>query len=260
MATTFCPNFKKSKNKSFMKENLGFTGFRSSKYSDKNRNPLSRIQITTAAALNSKDTLPDYILFVIDNELPEYLEFSGCGIAAIFGSWLEWLCNQIKDLILEKHSQLPIKAQSMPQVYWVHPPNSDHFEHDLKVVRVKFVKCLEYVIQTHEIMHIIKLKSWESADSTLVPSCRFTAAGMEKYWIAIDNVFRFNDEKRKEFKIHVAFRKLQEKSTMTRSANVGRSEVKWHPKDPMYKLFDTIHQMDRFHWNCNSLKKFLPEP
>ena len=138
MATTYRPNFKKSKSDFYMKNQFEVTGFCSSKYSDANRNPLSRLQITLAAGVNAKDTLPDFIIMLIDNELLEFLDFNGCGMAIMLGNWIERLSVEFWSLIENKLKMLPMKGKLTPQIYWVIPPNSDHFEHDLWVAHAKF--------------------------------------------------------------------------------------------------------------------------
>ena len=47
------------------------------------------------------------------------------------------------------------------------------------------------MIQNHEAMRVIKLKAWDSGDSSLVSMNCFTTAGLEKYWHALDLAFQF---------------------------------------------------------------------
>ena len=168
MATSFQQHFKKSKFEFFLKEQFEGTGFCSSKYSDSNTNPLSRIQIITAAALNAKDFMPHFIIMVIDNKLIEHVRYKGCSVATMYDTLVEWLCKEVWNLIEEKFKLLPKKARVATQVYWVLLSNSDYMPDCDRVVRERFRKCLESVVQMYEAMRVIKLKMWDPSDESLI--------------------------------------------------------------------------------------------
>ena len=162
---------------------------------------------------------------------------------------------------------LPVKAKNTPQVYWVIPPNSDHFEHDICVACTKFGKCIESVNRNHEVMRVIKLKAWDAGDSSLVSLNCFTTAGFEKYWQALDSAFQYNVDKKAEYDVRIALEKLQEKiSTQVKEKpdkislavrGDGGSNSPEDFRDPMYRFFESFRCFDRFLWKR---REALPTP
>ena len=99
LASTFRVNFKLPSRPSYIKDNFKVTAFCSNRFNDKNSNTLSRLQISISSALNSSTYLPHYMVFALDNDLINYLNFKGSGQASFYGEWLEWLVKQVAEAV-----------------------------------------------------------------------------------------------------------------------------------------------------------------
>ena len=161
VATSYQNHFKKAvETDFFMKSRFEISSFCSSKFSDKNTNPLSRLQICVATAISNKTNLPHYMLLVIDDDLIKYLQFKGPRAPAMYGPWIEWLAKSINDLVQTRLSQLAPKAVVWTglQIYWVALPSHRGFDAKESEARTKFSLCLESVAKLYSNMRVIKLK------------------------------------------------------------------------------------------------------
>ena len=79
-----------------MKSNYEITAVNSSKYSDKNSNMLSRIQIAVAKMIEKQVLLPKFVIMVLDDDLIEFLQYKNYGVSAMYGAWIEWLVSEIR--------------------------------------------------------------------------------------------------------------------------------------------------------------------
>ena len=172
----------------FVKDNFEIYPFCSSKFSSKNINCLSRLQITVANGINMHAALPEVMVFVLDDNLIQYLGYKKWGVASFYGPWIEWLLEEVNKLIESKWKQLPTKMKlSKPQVYWVELPDHSNFDHVNRDARVKFNNCLLSVVKRYDNMRMICLKEgWSKMDSALVVNNHFTADGLSVYWRSID--------------------------------------------------------------------------
>ena len=187
----------------YIKKQFEFTGFRGSRFSSNVENMLVRIQNTFASSLNKCKYLPKYMVVVPDDDLITYL---GCknedGIATLLGRWMEWLVDEIQELIKKKKSLLPAKAcrDSYPFIYWVAAPLHHYFSKDRNALRVKFNLSMDSVVRAQKNMRIVTMKEfWEPKNSALVINDRMTETGLYFYWKAVDATVQFNIQCREAY-------------------------------------------------------------
>ena len=108
VASSYRVHFKKLNTyEAFMKENFQICVFCGSKYTSQDVNPLSRVLNALIAAINDEVYLPEFVLFVLDADLIDFLNYSGYGVSTILGSWLEYLFKEVNDCIKLHIRQLP---------------------------------------------------------------------------------------------------------------------------------------------------------
>ena len=152
--------FKMSMYPFFMKSCYEVKPFCSSRFNDKNENLLSRLQITVANAVNVITPLPDYMVFVLDGDIIQYLNFRAMGVSVLLGTMLEWIFNQVHSLVLERKKLLPkfVKTENSPFIYWVELPKHMNFDAEENVTRGKFNLCMESIAKKFSTMRVVKLK------------------------------------------------------------------------------------------------------
>ena len=217
------------------------------------------MQITFITAINSSTYLPNFIVFILDDDLIKFLGFSNNGKATFYGEWIEWYIKQITEAIKTKKGYLPQKAkeEGYPVIYWVQLPVSKHLNADNYDNRVKFNLTLESVVKQQEDMRMVKLKQiWDTDNTELISyGNTFTEAGLSTYWDAIDAAVKFNIDKRKEFLLKEGAKQWQQR----KNDKTPRSSKK-DPRDPMYELFKKCREddvsdrekdrdRDRYHWS-----------
>ena len=168
----------------YMKKAFEVEPFCCNRFNGSNSNLISRLQITMADAINSKVTLPQYILILLDNDIIDFLDFRGVGISSLIGQWIEWFLTQVHEMIIKRKERLPPKAKAddYPFVYIVELPRHGNFNTEENVARGKFKNCLQSVVKIFSEMRVVKLKEWNYDDMNLVVNNRFTTEGLAKYW------------------------------------------------------------------------------
>ena len=211
IAETYRINFKKSTWESYMKDNFDVTAFCSSKYSDKNSNVISRMQITMSRALNDNTYLPKVILLVPESDIINSVNYEGTGISTILGELTEWIVTEVDNLIDSKLKTLSQSAKRRfePFIYWLSPPTHYEFTSDTKNNRNKFALCLEAIVKKFHNMRVIKLKdNWNIKDSNLVVNNRLTTVGNANYWKAIDASLHYNVSRKDDYITRESFKSL----------------------------------------------------
>ena len=108
--------------KGFIKDRFEFKPYCNSCYNSATANMLVRLQNTFTRALNENNSMPKFILVILDDDLIQYLNFKEAGASQLLGSWIEWLSQQFTDALHSKRDKLPRKAQQETCIYWVLPP------------------------------------------------------------------------------------------------------------------------------------------
>ena len=211
LAETFRPNFKKSSKHYFIRDNYDVTAYCSSRYSDKNNNIISRTQISVATALNKEELLPKFIVIWLDEDILSYLAYNNYGMTSLLGEMMEWLVKSINEMVTTKKQYLPQKSkrENEPMIYWVAPPTHKNFDSDNNAARTKFSLCIDSIVRLYNNMRMIKIKQgWCQSDTQLVMNNKITTKGLSSYWSAVDNSLSFNINKREEFMVREAFKKM----------------------------------------------------
>ena len=245
----------------YTKTNFHVEAFCSSRFSDKNENLLSRLQISFATAINNSKWLPDYVVVVLDNDLIDYIGFKNCGATTFYGKCLEWIFESFNKLIIRKNELLLARAQNInqTQIYWVAAVQHQLFEDIDKHAREKFNVCLEMVAKLYDNnTRVIKIRNgWNNKSSDMITYNRLSAQGVNTYWKAIDKSVQFNIEKRLEFLARENYRQLLKRKDIKSINDDARSDVSRgnHNGDAkMKKFFQRNRSVDRYHWHQNSRK------
>ena len=162
---------------------------------------MSRIQISLADGINKSKILPEHVLIMLDGDLIEYLDFCGIGFSVMMGTSLEWLCNEINGMILDRKKQLKpnAKCDESPCIYWVELPRHKNFEAE-NSARIKFNLCLASLVKKYSNMRIIKMKEhWVYDNPNLVINNKITVDGLACYWKSVDAAVKFNCQKHQLF-------------------------------------------------------------
>lgn len=188
----------------FSKENYEISHFCNSKYTSKNKNVLSRIQITIADAINDKIVLPDVLVIVLHRDIVNTLQIDDVeSCSTVFGTWLKWIINKLDEMVEERYSKLPEKAKRYPVIYWASIPVSKHLTYTICTIHARFNHTLETILKLFPKMRMIKYReAWSIDDSSLVintGSTKLADKGLSAFWETLDASLKFNLAKRSEF-------------------------------------------------------------
>ena len=278
LASTIRVHFRKSPADFHLKENFQVNIFCGNCFNDSNQNVLSRVQISLAKVINSLHKLPDFILMILDDDLIRFLKFKDPGVSSMYGTWIEWLCGTMDNMIKNRYEQLPVKARTAEitqQVYWMLSVTHMNFDAKDKQARDHFNLCPKSVVKTYTNMRTMKMKeNWSFNDSTLVTNNHITSAGYNQYWKAIDASFKFNVQKRQEFLVRLHFRNLQEKKVDKQDDDLRKVIEKRNPEggdehfhvkcsrgnedSKVQRFFRRNKMVNRYHWHAKS--RTLPRP
>ena len=124
MAETYKTYFLKKTGPFYLKNNFEDSGFSNNRFNSVNQNVVSRILNTFITAVNdNNDVLPKFVVFILDCEIVNIIDYDNYGVSTMFGTLLEWLIKNVKDILEKAKAQLPDKAKKVnfPQVYWIGP-------------------------------------------------------------------------------------------------------------------------------------------
>ena len=246
-----------------MKTRFEVTAFCNSRFDSNEKNILIRMQNALITAMETQVKLPKYIVVVLNDDLIEFARFTGQGVSGIYGKYLTTLAASLKKLILERKTQLPIKAkrENYPLMYWVQAPVHRHLKH--LQMRTKFNLCLESVIKNMQEMRTIKLKEvWKYNDSKLVCGGELSVEGLSCFWRAIDASVRFNVKKnessRNSFKLFPTGVDHNKKPKGTvpfvNDGEHNGSPYSHASGDDDIRRFFVKHRRDRYRWSKNQRK------
>ena len=130
------------------------------------------------------------------------------GITHHFGKAIEWIADEHTDIIDFMKAEMPGKCKKnkslWPLVLWIAPSIHDNYGADQHQKRRKFTKCLEKIAHGDRKISCLRVLQhvWNQQDNTLVEiqhgkrdAVKFTAAGWNTLWNAIDNMVKYFDEK-----------------------------------------------------------------
>ena len=200
-ARTYRKGFKKGcRENTYLKKNYEIKPFINSRYSSSNRNILSRIINSFTDALNKHNKLPKLILFVLDDDLAEEMDYCGSGEATLIRKWFEYIVQKIDKATQDRKGKLPTKGkrEDYSKIFWVAP--ALHLKFTNQQSRGVLTACMLSVIKQFNYMRLIKLKEiWERNDANLVEQSEaLTEFGMIQYWKSVSASMEFNLMKRKQ--------------------------------------------------------------
>ena len=110
MDETYRPYFKKARVSLYSKQNFEISNFSNTKRNSNNRIVISRILNTFVSAINSIGVLPRFVVFVIDDEVMNFIEYQGFGVSTLYGNLLEWLIKKVNSKVMDAKKLLPSKS------------------------------------------------------------------------------------------------------------------------------------------------------
>ena len=158
MSETYRVHFKKAEKHSLtLKAGFEITSFCNNRFNSANQNVISRILNTFISAINDEKVLPKYVVFVLDDEIIQFLKYKSYGVSTMYGTLLEWLVKNVDDAIQTAKKNLPSKAvnEHYPQLYWVAAFQHKNFK-DSNSVHAKYNLCLESIIKLYPSMHVLR--------------------------------------------------------------------------------------------------------
>ena len=86
-----------------------------------NRNILSRMQNSLAAAINKEVLLPKAIIIVLEDDLLKIANHFKAGADKILEPWIQWITKEFHRSIVAYKEKLPSKARKFkyPTILWV---------------------------------------------------------------------------------------------------------------------------------------------
>ena len=198
MASTYRWSYKKNKDEFYTKDNFEVKPYCQSKYENADRNMLNRLRSSLIQGINDQSKLPKFIIVILDDDIIEYIGYTGQGSSALMGKCIEWISNEFENLVEMTKKSLPPKAvkEGYPQFYWVAPPHHKNF-HD-NGARTKLTNVLEISCKSAKNMRLIRMKEiWQYTNDELINSKgQFTDEGWDTYWKSVDAAIKFNVNKR----------------------------------------------------------------
>ena len=263
LASTYRNHFEMSMLEScFMKSSFEVSPHCGSRFASNNTNMLSRIQNSVCKALNSANVLSKYMVFMLDGDLIDFLNYTQFGLSGMLGRWIEWLAKEVSLAVQLEKKLLPKKAlrEQEPFIYWIAAPFHDNFGSELNAARSKFNACLDSVIKLHNNMRVMKLKEfWNPKNRNLVNDHNhmITLEGWSIYWCSIDEAIHFNVKRREDFLLRSLSLKLQGTAPVKQlSYPRERDDMKtfFHRHRPDKQQY--CHSNDGSHYN----RFMLPHP
>ena len=250
MDETYRPYFKKARVEFHCKQRFEISKFCNSKRSSNNRFVTSRILNTFISAINAKSVLPRFVVFVIDKEIMEFVEYGGFGVSTLYGTILESLIKKVHATVEKVKSKLPAKAikQDQPHIYWTPAITHQGFQ-DMEL-RNKYNLCLHSIVKLYPNMRVIKLKNyWDFNDNNLIlPNGQISAMGKGSIWKSIDDALKFNIEKKEEFAARQLITEIKLKYDMANQRRLAEKRQEDQEEDPVQVFFHRQKQREH-HWN-----------
>ena len=200
-----------------MKDQFQFGTYCKDKYTSSDVNILSRVMNSIVKAINNR-RLPQAIIIFWENDFIDALEVLDTKVtiaASLYGSWLEWMCERLDQLLADVNGKLPEKSrrQDGTAIYWVASPSHKNYSDEKRVQIAKFNNCLNSVVKLYDSMRIIKLKEkWDLDNADLVNRKGIlTELGVANIYESLDASVKYNLGKRMVYLAKTAyFRAMEE--------------------------------------------------
>ena len=133
VATMYREHFIKRRISWYMWDNFEFGVFCKSRFCSNNTNILSRLRNSVIQAINARVKLPKIMVILIERDFIEALQMDGKYVtisASLYGTWVEWLAQEIAMAFKTQHDALPVKAkcsQGETIIYWSAVPSHKNY-------------------------------------------------------------------------------------------------------------------------------------
>ena len=165
------------------------------KFRSHTSNTLIRIHNTMTHAMQTQGLLPKLILFIIEDDIIEFINLNDHGITQAFKACITKLVMEVRRSIdTFKEDFLPKKAirHGWPQIVWVVPTIHDNYINNAQ--RKRFSGELEQMIKFQPNMTSVRLRlPWDPVDRSLVceVSHKLTHQGLRAFWEAVDRSTKY---------------------------------------------------------------------
>ena len=207
-----------------------------SESTDKPNNRLARIHNTLASAMSRRAMLPKIIVFILEDDIINYLGYNDYGVSEMFGRMLEYLLNEVQKSILRFRSKFLVPKvfkKDWPKVVWLLP--SFHNNYTNSTLRRKYSTELAVQVQNRDDNMALRFKQcWSTDNNALVKnngSNELTPAGIRCFWHAVDRTVKFADHKFSNKRCTSNMQRTtasQSHSRMTKDSTVFSSIFKKH--------------------------------
>ena len=161
-------------------------------------NRVARVHNTLVSAMSRRATLPKIIVFILEDDIIDYIDYNDYGVSEMMGPVMEYMTNEIRVSINKfKHKYLPKKSfrQHWPKIIWLMPTLHNNYSNNN--LRRKLQTELYGILRKNNDNDTmgVKLKQWSSETTALVqPGTRnLTQLGLRCYWEAVDQAIKFAD-------------------------------------------------------------------
>ena len=185
----------------YVPNNFEFRSYASKNYLENRANILARLVNQVIRAININRYLPKWVVFVVESDIVKYMMNQVDGMhepAEAYQKMMEWVMTQQDKAINFIKNYLPSKAKkyNWPRILWIVPTLHDGFTPDNFKLRKAFIFGLRSAAAQRENTIVLPLRqAWDRHDESLFDAQRnrFTSAGLDLLWTAIDRTIRFAD-------------------------------------------------------------------
>ena len=162
------------------------------------KNRIARLHNTVVKAMRTRGILPKFIIFLLEDDIIDYLNYNDYGVSEMYGRIMEYVLREINSSINEFRSMLPSKAkrENFPQILWLEPTLHKNYRN--LSLRKKFCVIISEIVPRYENNMIWRLKKpWDPDSNNHVSSFqnKLTPLGHCLLWQAVDKTARFADFK-----------------------------------------------------------------
>ena len=180
----------------YVKENYEVSGFLNNKRNSLDNSTVSRLRNLFPVALGSYASLPKLLVIVPDDDVIMYIRSRRWKMRPTIKSVVVWLMSEYDKMILAYKDYLPTKAvrTTQPYIIWIEPPVHVNFTNNEE--RQWFTEILRDTSKKYTNVLSLGLKKvWDPEDNSLYlyKESRFTAAGLNAYWEAVDRTVCYAD-------------------------------------------------------------------
>ena len=181
---------------SYMKTHYDVTRFMKGKMlpSENLPNILVRLKNALITGINEQVLLPKAILIVLDDDLMDSLGHYQEGFSLSIGKLMEWLANELHDIICKHKEKLPSRSRKFkyPAVLWCTIPLHMVYG-QYNDFKTKFNRSLEKTVLLFREMETLKIQ-WEDKNMSFFQGGCISPFGLRRYWEAINKAFESWDK------------------------------------------------------------------